>query len=452
MNIIIVGCGKVGEMLAEQLNDEGNNITIVDVDASIVNHISAKLDIIGVVGNGAMRSIQKEAGVDDADLLIAVTGSDELNLLCCVVARKSGNCRTVAQVRDPAYSSELQYLKDELGLSMVINPEQAAAEEISRVLRFPSAMNIETFAKGKVELLKFRVPDESVLAGLSVKEVITQLRCDVLICTVERDGASYIAKGDFVFRERDVVSMIASPKNAHRFFNKIHLSSDAVKSVIIVGGGNITHYLCAALAGTGMSLKIIENNPTVCDELSVALSNEVMVINRDESDRDVLLEAGLDDAGAFVALTDGDEENIFLSLFAKSIGRGKIVTKINRVDFDDVTQRLELDSTIYPKHITANMIIRYVRALENAKGSNVETLYNVIQGEVEAAEFIIKEGFSGVDTPISQLELKSNVLIASIIRDKRVMIPRGHDVIKVGDAVVIVSKMLALRDINDVIE
>jgi len=452
MNIIIVGCGKVGEMLAEQLNDEGNNITVVDVDATRVNYISAKLDIIGVIGNGAMRSIQKEAGVDNADLLIAVTGSDELNLLCCVVARKSGNCKTIAQVKDPAYSSELQYLKDELGLSMLINPEQAAAEEISRVLRFPSAMNIETFAKGKVELLKFRVPDGSVLSGLSVKEVITQLRCDVLICTVERDTTSYIAKGDFIFREKDIVSMIASPKNAHRFFNKIHLSSEAVKNVIIVGGGNITHYLCTELSGTGMSFRIIEKNPEICDELCVALPNDTDVINSDESDRDILLEAGLADAGAFVALTDGDEENIFLSLFAKSIGRGKIVTKINRVDFDDVTQRLDLDSTIYPKHITANMIIRYVRALENAKGSNVETLYTVIKGEVEAAEFIIKEGFSDADKPISQLKLKSNVLIASIIRDKQVIIPRGHDVIKIGDAVVIVSKMLALRDISDVLD
>lgn len=451
MNIIIVGCGKVGEMLAEQLNDEGNNITVVDVDAARVNYISAKLDIMGVVGNGAMRSVQKEAGVDDADLLIAVTGSDELNLLCCVVAKKSGNCETIAQVKNPAYSSELQYLKDELGLSMVINPEQAAAEEISRVLRFPSAMNIETFAKGKVELLKFRVPDGSVLSGLSVKDVVTQLRCDVLICTVERESGSYIAKGDFVFRERDVVSMIASPKNAHRFFSKIKLSSDAVKNVIIVGGGNITHYLCTELSGTGMSLKIIDNNSATCDELSVALP-DVTVINNDESDRDVLLEEGLAEAGAFVTLTDGDEENIFLSLFAKSIGKGKIVTKINRVDYDDVTQRLELDSTIYPKNITANMIIRYVRALGNAKGSNVETLYSVIKGEVEAAEFIIKEGFSEIDKPISQLSLKNNVLIASIIRNKQVIIPRGHDVIKEGDAVVIVSKMLALRDISDVLD
>lgn len=450
MNIIIVGCGNVGEMLAEQLNDEGNDITIVDVDASRVNSISAKLDIMGVVGNGAMRSVQKEAGVDEADLLIAVTGSDELNLLCCVVAKKSGNCETIAQVKDPAYSSELHYLKDELGLSMVINPERAAAKEISRVLRFPSALNIETFAKGKVELLKFRIPEECILSGLSVKDVVLQLRCNVLICTVERDGEAFIAKGDFVFQERDVVSMIASPKNAHHFFDKIHISSNAVKDVMIVGGGNITHYLCNELADSGMRLKVIEKDSDITDELSVALP-EVDVINNDESDRDVLMQEGLANAGAFVTLTDGDEENIFLSLFAKSICKAKIVTKINRVDFDDVTSRLELDSTIYPKNITANMITRYVRAMSNAKGTNVETLYSIIKGEVEAAEFIINDGFPEADKPISQLNLKENVLIASIIRNKKVIIPRGYDVIKEGDAVIIVTKMLALRDFTDVL-
>lgn len=451
MNIIIVGCGKVGEMLAEQLNAEGNDITIVDINASRAHSISSKLDIMGVVGNGAMRSVQKEAGVDSADLLIAVTGSDELNLLCCVVAKKSGNCETIAQVKDPAYSSELQYLKDELGLSMVINPEQAAAEEISRVLRFPSAMNIDTFANGKVELIKFRIPDGCALSGLSVKDLVTQLRCDVLICTVERNGEAYIPKGDFVFKDKDVLSMIASPKSAHLFFSKLHLSAHAVKNALILGGGNITHYLCNKLANTGMRIKIIENDRSICEELSVSLPG-VTVINNDESDRDILLEEGLAQTGACVALTDRDEENIFLSLFAKSIGNAKIITKINRVDFDDVTQRLDLDSTIYPKNITANMIVRYVRALSNAKGSNVETLYNIIKGEVEATEFIIKDGFTEVEKPISQLNLKNNVLIASIIRNNKVIIPRGHDVIKVGDAVVIVSKTLTLRDISDVLK
>lgn len=451
MNVIIVGCGKVGEMLAEQLNGEGNNVTVVDVDAKRVDYISAKLDIMGITGNGAMRSVQKEAGLDEADLLIAVTGSDELNLLCCVVARKSGNCETVAQVKDPVYSSELEYLKEELGLSMVINPEMEAAEEISRVLRFPSAMNIETFANGKVELVKFRIPDGSVLSGRSVKDIVVDLRCNVLICTVERDSEAFIPRGDFVFKDRDVVSMIASPKNAHHFFSKIRQSATAVKDVMIVGSGNVAQYLCSELADSGMKLRIVDKDSAVCDELAVAFP-DATVVNSDESDRDVLLEEGLAEAGAFVALTDSDEENIFLSLFAKSIGKGKIVTKINRVDFDDVTQKLELDSTIYPKNITANMITRYVRAMGNAKGTNVETLYTVIKGEVEAAEFIIKDGFTEVDKPISQLELKDNVLIASIIRNKKVIIPRGNDVIKVGDAVVIVTKMLALRDFTDVLK
>ena len=450
MNIIIVGCGTIGKKLAEQLNGEGNNVTVIDVVREKVKGISTKLDIMSVVGNGAMRSVQKEAGVDNADLLIAVTGSDELNLLCCVVARKSGNCATIAQVKDPAYSSELQYLKDELGLSMVINPEQEAAEEIARVLRFPSALNIETFAKGKVELLKFRIPDGCTLSGMSVKDVIVQLKCNVLICTVERDGEAFIPKGDFVFRDKDVISMIAPHRSAQQFFDKIRLFSNAVKDVMIVGGGNITHYLCNTLTDSGISLKVIEKNSERTDVLAVALP-KADVINSDESDRDILLEEGLANAGAFVALTDGDEENIFLSLFAKSIGKGKIVTKIDRPDFDDVTSRLDLDSTIYPRNITANMITRYVRAMSNAKGTNVETLYSIINGEVEAAEFIIKEGFSQADVPISDLKLKENVLIASIIRNRKVIIPRGNDVIKEGDSVIIVTKMLALHDFTDVL-
>ncbi|MBR2459685.1 MAG: Trk system potassium transporter TrkA [Clostridia bacterium] len=451
MNIIIVGCGRVGETLAEQLNGEGNNVTVVDVEPSRVNTISAKYDIMGVTGNGAMLSVLSEAGINNADLMIAVTGSDELNLLSCVVAKKIGNCHTVAQVKNPVYSSEIQYLQSELGISMVINPELAAAREISRVLRFPSALNIETFAKGKVEMLKFRVPEGCALDGMSVKDVIVDLKCDVLICTVERGNEAFIAKGDFVFREKDVVSMIASPKKAHHFFNKIRYSSGAVKTAMILGGGNITHYLCDELSNTGIGIKVIEDDMAMCDALADALP-DITVINHDETDRDILLEEGLKTVGAFVALTEIDEENIFLSLFAKGVGCNKIVTKINRVDFDDVTQRLDLDSTIYPKNITADMIVRYVRAMKNAKGSNVETLYNVIKGEVEAAEFIIREGFTALNTPISQLSLKDNVLIASIIRNNKVIIPRGNDVILPGDAVVIVSKTLALHDITDILK
>lgn len=450
MNIIIVGCGKVGSTLAQQLNEEENNITIIDLDGAIVNDITSRFDIMGVVGNGATHLKQQEAGIKDADLLIAVTGSDELNLLCCLIAKKAGNCQTIARVRNPEYSTEAPYLKEELGLAMVINPEAAAAAEIDRVLRFPSAIKIDTFAKGRVELLKFRLPEESPLVNCAVKEIVSKFRCDVLVCTVERGDEAFIANGDFVFEEKDIISIIASPRNANDFFRKIKYKINSVKDAMIVGGGEITYYLCERLHRAGISAKIIEKDRKRCEELC-SLWPETIVINGDAVDQEILIEEGIENAGAFVALTNMDEENILLSLFAKTVNKGKLVTKINRIDFDDVIKHLDLDTTIYPKNITSDMILRYVRAMKNTIGSNVETLYSIIKGKVEAAEFIIKENSQITEKPLMELKFKENFLIAAILRGRTVIIPRGSDKIQVGDAVVIVSKVSALHDINDIL-
>ena len=451
MNIIIVGCGKVGSTLAEQLNEDGNNITVIDMNAAKVESITNRYDIMGIVGNGATHMVQQQAGIYDADLLIAVTGSDELNLLCCLIAKKSGNCQTIARVKNPDYSMEAPYLKNELGLAMVINPEYAAATEIARVLRFPSAIKIDTFAKGRVELLKFRLPEKSRIVGMSVKEVVTKLHCDVLVCTAERGDEAYIANGDFVFEEKDVISIIASPKNADNFFRKIDYKMHSVKDAMIAGGGEITHYLCDILQRSGLSIKIIEKDKNVCEELC-SLWPDVSVINGDATDQSLLLEEGLASTGAFLALTNMDEENILLSLFARSSNQGKIVTKINRIDFDDVIKHLDLDTIIYPKNITADMILRYVRAMKNTIGSNVETLYNIIKGKAEAAEFIVRENSPVTGKPLCELEFKKDVLVAAILRGKNVIIPRGYDVIEPGDAVVIVSRLMALHDISDILK
>ena len=274
MNIIIVGCGKVGEALAEQLNEEGNNITVIDITAAKVHAVAAKYDVMGIVGNGATHLVQQEAGIKHAHLLIAVTGSDELNLLCCLIAKKEGNCQTIARVRSPQYSREAPYLKDELGLAMVINPEMAAAAEIARVLRFPSAMRIDTFATGRVEMIKFRLPDGSLLAGMSVKDIAVKLKCDVLICTVERGDDAFIANGDLVFEQRDVISLIAPTKNAIEFFKKIDYKINSVKDVMIVGGGGIAHYLCEILTRSGsVKIKLIEKDEARCEKLSCELSD-----------------------------------------------------------------------------------------------------------------------------------------------------------------------------------
>lgn len=451
MNIIIVGCGRVGFTLAEQLGDEGNNITVVDLSAKSVDELTSRYDVMGIVGNGATYTVQKSAGIDNADLLIAVTGSDELNLLCCLIAKKAGHCQTIARVKNPIYSAEASYLKDELGLAMVINPEYATAEEIARVLRFPSAMKIETFAKGRVELLTFRLPEQSPLVGMSVKDVVIKLHCDILVCTVERGDQAYIANGDFTFEDKDVISIIASPKNAQDFFEKIGYKTQSVRSVIVAGGGDTTHYLCDILHKSGISVKVVERRLERCKELCDKWKN-VAVIHGDASDKELLMEEGLAGAGAFAALTGLDEENILLSLYAKSVSKAKLITKINRVDYDGVIKRLNLDSTVYPKNITSDIIVRYARAMKNTMGSNVETLYNIIKGKVEASEFIVRENSPITDTPLSQLKFKQNVLIAAILRGKNVIIPRGHDVILPGDAVVIVSAEIALHDICDVLK
>ena len=452
MNIIIVGCGKVGQALAEQLNEEDNNVTVIDVDRKIVESVASRFDVMGVAGNGATHVVQQEAGITRADLLIAVTNSDELNLLCCLIAKKAGNCHTIARVRSPQYNIEAPFLKDELGLAMVINPEYAAAAEIARILRFPSAIKIDTFAKGRLEILKFRLPETSPLAGCAVKDINAKFNSDILVCTIERGDEAYIAHGDFVFEEKDVISIVASPRKANDFFRKIKYKTNSVKDVMIVGGGEIGHYLCEILLRSGsVNVKLIEKNPARCEELA-DLMNDVIIINGDASDQNTLLEAGLQNSGAFVALTNLDEENILLSLFAKSVAKVKLITKINRIDFGDVINHLDLDTIIYPKNITSETIIRYVRAMKNTMGSNVETLYNIIKGKVEAAEFIIKEDSPIVNIPLMEMKFKEGVLVAAIMRERKVIIPHGQDTIQVGDAVVIVSNHLALHDITDILK
>ena len=288
MKIIIVGCGRVGQNLAEKLNSGGNDVTVIDISPSKVEAITSRYDVMGIVGNGAMHTTQREAGIETADLLIAVTDSDELNLLCCVVAKKEGNCQTIARVKNPEYSKETPYLKEQLGLAMVINPEYVAAEEISRVLRFPAALNIEPFAKGRVEIIKFKLSKESQLVGLSIKEMMAKYTAEILVGTIERGEEAHIASGDFVFNEKDVVSIIGTPKNTHEFFKKIHYKGHSIKKALVVGGGVITHYLCGILEHMGISLKIIEKDYKACEELCTAWQ-KVDVIHGNPADKELLL-------------------------------------------------------------------------------------------------------------------------------------------------------------------
>lgn len=450
MKTIIAGCGKVGSTLAEQLNREGHDITLIDVNGSALEKASSAYDVIGIVGNGISYSVQSEAGIEDADLFIAVTDSDEINLLSCLIAKKAGNCKTIARVRNPIYDTETTFLRNELGISMIINPEMAAAQEIGRLVLFPSAIEIDTFARGRVELLKIQVPKGSVLHNLHVFDIVEKLKCDVLICAVERDDDVIIPGGNFVLKELDTISFVASPKQTYNFFKKIGIKTSSIKHCMIVGGGKIAYHLTRHLLSLGIHVKIVERNKERCEELSTLLPDAV-IIQGDGTNETLLNEEGIEYAESFVSLTDVDEENILLSLYVASCSNAKVMTKINRISFKEIIGHLNLGSIICPKNITAEHILQYVRAMQNSMGSNVETLYRIVSDKVEALAFNIKKDSPIIGITFDKMDLKSNLLICSIIRKGKTITPRGQDMIKVGDQVIVVTTNSGLKDICDIL-
>ena len=450
MRIIIVGCGKVGRTITERLSMEGHDVAVIDKSSDVVHDITNNFDVMGVVGNGASYLVQKEAGIEETDMLIAVTGSDELNLLCCLIAKKAGNCSTIARVRNPLYINEISFIKEELGLSMTINPEYAAATEMARVLRFPSAIKIDTFAKGRVEMLKFIVAQNSVLCGLNLIDVARKYASDVLVCVVERNDQVIIPNGSFVLAAGDMVSIVAPPTSTRDFFQKIGVETHQVKNTMIVGGGKIAYYLAKQLINMGISVKIIEQDRARCEELSELLPKTV-IINGDATNQDVLLEEGIVHCESFVSLTGIDEGNIFLSLFAKNCSNAKIITKINRISYDEIINDFHLGSLIYPKNITADYIVQYVRATQNSIGSNIETLYKIIENKVEALEFYIKDASPVVGKPLEELKLKDNILIVCINHRGKIITPNGKSQIEVGDTVIVVTTQKGLQDIKDIL-
>ena len=451
MKIIIVGCGKVGVSLAERLSAEGHDLVMVDMNPQKVEHLSNQFDALGIVGNGASFNIQQEAGVESADLFIAVTGEDELNLLCCLMAKKTGHCDTIARVRNPLYNKEIRFIQEKLGLSMIINPELTAAREILKLLKFPSAIKIDTFAKGRVELLRFRLKPEIGFGGKTVMDIMRQLKCDVLICAVERGSEVVIPNGSFVLQDTDILSIVGSLENTAQFFEKIGLRSKSVKNSLIIGGGTIAHYLAQDLLKIGFRVRIIEQRKERCDYLSEVIPG-ADIINGDGSDRDLLLEEGLTYADSLVALTGLDEENILLTLFARKCSDTKVITKINRSTFSDVLDSLDIGSIVYPRYITAEKILAYIRAMQNSVGSNIETLYHIFDNRAEALEFKVEKDSPVIGKPIMELKLKDNLLLACLNRNGKVIIPRGQDVICEGDYVVVVTTHTGFTDVSDILK
>lgn len=450
MNIIIVGAGKVGMTIADQLSSENHNITIIDLNQKKVEEAEEEFDVMGVVGNGASHQVQMEAGVMESELLIAVTGSDELNLLCCLIAKKTGKCQTIARVRNPIYSKEVNFIKRQMGLSVVINPELTAAQEISQLLRLPYAKKVDTFARGRVEMIKFRMHPGLHMDGLKVADIISKMKCDVMICGVERDGRVVIPNGDYILRDNDLVSMMAVPKETAKFFRKIGIPTHQVKSTMIVGGGTIAFYLAKQLLEMRVDVRIIEQNKERCEMLSEQLP-EATILQGDGTDKELLLEEGLMHTDSFVALTNMDEENLMLALLARKYSDAKLIAKVNRIHFEEVVNDLDIDSVIYPKNLAADHIVRYTRAMQNSLGSNVETLYKIMEGQVEALEFVIREESGVTNQRLMDLPLKDNLLVCYISRYGKLKMARGQDMLQVGDSVIVVTTHKGLHDITDIL-
>jgi len=450
MKILIIGCGKVGSTLAEQLDREGHDIVVIDNKASAIEYITDNLDVIGFVGNGASYHMLLEAGIKTADLLIAVTGSDELNLLCCLIAKKAGDCHTIARVRNPQYNDEIDFIREELGLSMTINPELEAAIDIYRIIQLPSAIKIDPFANGRVELLKFQIPVDSILDNMKVMDLNKKLRTKILVCAVERGDQVYIPSGSFELKAHDKISFIAAPKTALEFFQRIGITSSHIKNALIVGGGTLAVYLTHKLISSGVNVKIIEQNLDRCNELSERFP-DALIINANASDKDILLAEGIQDMDAFATLTNFDEENILLSLYANKVSKAKTFTKITRLTYDDIIKDMPLGIVVNPKAVTSDRIIQHVRAMSNSKGSNVETLYKIVDMKVEALEFRVGNNASFIGVPLEQLSLKPNLLVSCINRNGKVIIPTGQDTIQLGDTVIIVTTNTGLNDLHDIL-
>ena len=451
MRVVIVGDGEVGFALTEKLSTEGHDITVIDSSPSALFETANMHDVQTIAGNGATLEIQRMAGVTRCDLLIAATSNDEINILCCLIAKKLGASGTVARVNNPDYSGQLDYLKDELGLAMTINPDRYVAMEMAQVLRFPSAIKIDTFARGRVELVELKVKNDGSLNGLALKEMYKKYRVKVLVCAVLRHDNIYIPTGDFILREGDNIHIAAPPAQITEFCKMVGLMSQRVRSVMIVGGRRIAYYLARELEESGIRVKIIEVDEDYSIELNELLPKATIICG-DGTSRELLDEEGLSSTDAFIAMTGIDEENIVLSLYAKAIGVRKVITKVNRLSFLDVLgDNLGLDGVISPRSIVTSRIVSYVRGKQNSYGSGVETLHQIINGRAEAIEFRVRRHAPFLGVALKNLKLKQGLLIACVIRGGHTILPDGNTTLEFDDSVIIVTTLEQLKDISDII-
>ena len=454
MNIVIVGAGKVGKQIGIKLTREGHDVVIIDNDKDVLSRSGNEMAAICVEGNGADYRVQREAGVAGADVLIAATAHDEVNMLCCLIGHKLGAKRTIARVRDPEYTAQLDFLKEELGLSMAINPELAASEEIERLLRIPSALNVEFFARGRVELVEVRLNADNPLIGHQLVEINRKFQFTVLVCAIQRGENIIIPKGDFFLEAGDKLHVSAAPEEMARFLRTAYPEKrKRVRTVMISGGSRIAYYLARSLDKVGVQVKIIESNPQRATFLSEELPHALVMLG-DSTDHELLVEEGVETVDAFIALTGMDENNIISGLFAKWKGARSVIVKVNNENLIGVLPDSSLDSIISPKQLTANKILTFVRAMScSPEESNVETVHELVGGRIEALEFLAKGSHPMYGMPLKDLNrfLHKDLLIACIVRHGKTIIPGGSDAILSGDRVIIVTKHKMFNDLADIL-
>ncbi len=451
MQIIIAGLGKAGMCLVGALAQEGHDITVVDTKPDQVQRATAQYDVMGISGNCADPDTLTELEVDQADMFIAVTTNDEVNLLSCLLAKRAGCSKTIARVRNPEHSSSMDYLQNALGLEMIINPELLAAEEIERVLSLPGAIDVDAFSAGRGEILKFRIIPGSVLDGMQVKQISRSVHADIMVCIAERGSQTFIPDGEFRFKGGDFVYIAGTRSEAERFFASAGLRLNTVKNVMAIGAGKLSYYLIELLQKAGMQVTLIDQNMEACEKMTLMYPGAI-VLQGDATNQQFLLDEGLEEMDAFISMTGVDEENIFLSLYAKRKADLKTVTKVTHIELDEMFTDFELDTLINPKTLSAEYIIRHVRALANSRGSQVKTVHKLAHDRVEALEFEIGPNSPVTGIKLMDLPIKSGVLVALIERDGRLFLPRGIDIMREGDSVVIVTDRPGFTDVSDILE
>lgn len=450
MKMVIIGNGKTGSILASMLSNEGHDVTVIDINPAALEKTQNTEDVMCIEGNGIDADVQKDASVKKAGIVIAATHYDEVNLLCCLIAKKLGAGKTIARVRNPEYYKQIDLIRDELGLSMTINPENITADEILRVLITPDAAKVEVFEKGRMELVEYKIPEKSPIADFSLIEIYKRTKIKFLICAVQRKDEIFIPNGNFILREGDRINIAATHSDIDKFFKMCGSIKDKVKSCMIVGGGRVSYYLTKSLLGMGMRVKIIEKDRNKCNTMA-QLFPKASVIHGDGTDQDLLAEEGIRDADAFISITGLDEENIITSLYAKNNSNAKVVTKVNRESYVALASQIGLDCIIFPKYLTTSSVLTYVRSLDNSE-SKIEAIYHIVDNRVEAVEFKIRENMPILGVPLKDLKFKKNILVCSIVRNRQVIIPDGNTTIELDDAVVVVSKEHRFSDIRDILE